>query len=51
MSAKYCCYCGDTVTWKDNRGWYRDFCEDCANIIATGTDLRKKYDTDSGEPV
>jgi len=47
----FCQYCGDAVSWTDNRGWYRDFCESCAETVASGTDLRKKYDTDSGERV
>jgi len=45
----HCCYCSEEVEWKDNRGWYRDFCEDCAQRVADGEDLRKKYDTDTGE--
>lgn len=45
----YCQYCSDEVEWKDQRGWYRDFCESCAQEVADGTDLQKKFDTDTGE--
>lgn len=47
----YCQYCSDAVDWKDNRGWYRAFCEPCAERVAGGEDLRVKYDTDTGERV
>lgn len=44
-----CVYCGGRVDWKDQRGWYRDFCEECAQRVADGEDLDKRYDPD-GEP-
>lgn len=44
-----CKYCGGSVEWKDNRGWFRDFCIDCAHRVAAGEELRAKYDPD-GEP-
>jgi len=47
----YCQYCGNEVKWQDNRGWYREFCEDCAHRVADGEDLQASYDTDSGEPL
>jgi len=42
-----CKYCGGVVDWKDNRGWYRDFCEECAQRIADGEDLQAEYDPDA----
>ena len=45
----HCKYCSNEVEWKDNRGWYREFCEACAHEVADGADLRAKYDTDTGE--
>jgi len=45
----HCRYRIHQVKCKDNRGWYRDFCADCAQRVADGEDLRKKFDTDTGE--
>lgn len=45
----YCKYCGGEVEWRDNRNWYREFCQPCARKVADGQDLREKYDTDTGE--
>lgn len=45
----HCQYCNDEVEWQDNRGWYRAFCESCAQRIADGEDLRQQFDTDTGE--
>ena len=47
----FCKYCSNVVEWQDNRGWYRSFCESCANRVAAGEDLRPRYDTDTGEPL
>lgn len=47
--AKYCRYCGESVEWKNNAGYYRKFCEDCADRVAAGEDLQKRYDPDTGE--
>ena len=44
-----CKYCGGPVEWKDNRGWYREFCRDCAQRVANGEDLIAEYDPD-GDP-
>lgn len=41
-----CKYCGAKVMWKDNSGWYRDFCRSCANAIAGGHDLTARFDPD-----
>lgn len=51
MGDSYCKYCGGVVEWKDNRGWYRDFCEACAQQVADGEELRVQYDTDTGKRV
>jgi len=40
-----CCYCGGPVEWRDNRGWYRDFCEPCAGDVRE-FDMRKRFDPD-----
>jgi len=45
-----CQYCGGAVAWKDNRGWYRDFCEECSQRVADGENLTASYDPD-GDPV
>lgn len=45
-----CRYCAGSVEWKDNRGWFRNFCEECAAAVAEGHDLRATHDPD-GEPV
>jgi endogenous inhibitor of DNA gyrase (YacG/DUF329 family) len=44
----YCQYCGGEVVWQDNVG-RREFCEECCEEVASGTDLQVKYDTDTGE--
>jgi len=46
-----CKYCGGPVGWKDEAGWYRDFCETCADRVSPPDpeDLQATYDPD-GEP-
>lgn len=44
-----CKYCGGPVNTKDNAGWWREFCMECAETIANGEDLTAKYDPD-GDP-
>lgn len=44
-----CKYCGGVVEWRDNQNWRREFCEECAQRVADGEDLRATYDPD-GEP-
>lgn len=29
-----CKHCEGEVHWKDNRGWFRDVCEECAQRVA-----------------
>lgn len=45
-----CQYCGGPVKWKNEVGWYRDFCESCAMRVADGEDLQATFDPD-GEPI
>jgi len=44
-----CKYCSGPVEWKNNSGHYREFCEPCANAVASNPDIRARFDPD-GDP-
>lgn len=46
MSGRAYQYCGGRVKWKDEAGYYRDFCRACAEAIADGHELREQFETE-----